>query len=349
MNKKKQSVKEYVVVIAAVVLFVVVSGLSVFSLWQVRDNSRVITRVGFVSGTAQQLVKRELQGYPDDELILQLDGVINELLTGEGENGLPVLNDAQYQSDLKQVKIGWEQIKEEIYRVRDGGPPQRLYALSEEYLVTVKNAIDSATEYSERQLAFATYVLLGAIVLTVFIFAVALAVLARSSKLRKKAEMLNKIAYIDPLTSLPNRASSEQAIAALKNSPPEGDLVVFMFDMNNLKTVNNMFGRNVGDKLIAAFGRVLSSEAAEYGFVGRFGGDEFIAIFQNADEDMAGRYLSHVNERIVTYNLMRVVDEEKISFSVGYCINNMRNISLDDMITESERRMYLKKREIKGM
>ena len=57
-----------------------------------------------------------------------------------------------------------------------------------------------------------------------------------------------------------------------------------MFDLNNLKTVNDTMGHSAGDQLIINFAKLLRSVIPEKDFVGRYGGDEFIAVIYHTSE-----------------------------------------------------------------
>ncbi len=57
-----------------------------------------------------------------------------------------------------------------------------------------------------------------------------------------------------------------------------------MFDLNNLKTVNDTMGHSAGDQLILNFAKLLRSVIPEKDFVGRYGGDEFIAVIYHTSE-----------------------------------------------------------------
>lgn len=68
-------------------------GLSLVSIHNLQGNARVINYTGVVRGATQRLVKEELKGRTDDALIARLDGIMEELATGVGENRLIRLND----------------------------------------------------------------------------------------------------------------------------------------------------------------------------------------------------------------------------------------------------------------
>ena len=112
---------------AAVVIFVLffacVSWFSLSSIRQLQGNARVINYVGIVRGATQRLVKKELMSYPDDSLIRRLDSIVNELITGNGPNGLVVLHDDTYLANMDAVSSMWSRLKVEIAGVREATIP----------------------------------------------------------------------------------------------------------------------------------------------------------------------------------------------------------------------------------
>ena len=347
MKKEFFAKKEYVVIFIIVILFVCVSGLSLISINQLQGTGRVINYSGIVRGATQRLIKQEIQGHPNDLLIARLDSIIRELIGGGGANNLVALHDNTFQSNMLQIREQWQGLKEEIHRVRSGSDPQLLYALSEDYFELADRTVSSAEEYSESQVDFSKSLLLGANVIFVLFMAGALAYYLRTASLKRRAQMLNTLAYVDILTQIPNRASCEKEISDYRDSPVNGSVAVLMFDMNNLKNVNDAMGHQGGDKLISEFGRILATEAKEFGFIGRYGGDEFLGLFPGADQATVERYLMQVNTKIVSYNLLQVEELNRISFAVGYSIGDEGDNDLYRLIEEADRRMYVRKRQMK--
>lgn len=339
--------KEYILIGIVVVLFVLMSFLSLTSINQLKGNARVVNYAGIVRGATQRLVKKELMGYPDDALLKRLDSIVNELITGEGDNDLVVLQDKIYLNNMNEVKKSWEEMKDEIDLVREGESSDRLFELSEVYFTLVDHTVSSAEVYSESQVNRSTKWLLAINGIFIVLILIGVVTILRSASLKRKADALGMIAYVDPLTQMPNRASCEQTIDAYVKHPPEENFAVFMFDMNNLKRVNDLLGHQGGDRIIADFARILKTQADEFGFVARYGGDEFIGIFPNASEEIVNKYLTRLNEKVVAYNLLHINVIEKISFATGYVIENMKNMSLLEMIDEADRRMYVRKRQMK--
>ena len=79
------------VLLAAALL---ISGLlSIMSIHRMQGNARIINYTGVVRGATQRLVKQEINGFPNDALIDRLDGILQGLSTGEGQDNLTRLDD----------------------------------------------------------------------------------------------------------------------------------------------------------------------------------------------------------------------------------------------------------------
>ena len=87
---------------------------------------------------------------------------------------------------------------------------------------------------------------------------------------------------LDFLTGLPNRNKGEQAIAQLMKH--HSGCLVFM-DMDNLKTINDIYGHKAGDRVLKLLGNLLLEYSSEC-LVCRLGGDEFLLFMPNADQNI---------------------------------------------------------------
>ena len=151
-----------------------VSGvLSILSIHGLQGNARIINYTGVVRGATQRLIKQEMNGQHNDALIARLDGILNELATGQGDNGLLRLENDAFQELIAQMQDQWEEIKNEIRQVRQGTDKTELYRLSEAYFELADRTVSAAEEYSEQQVERAEqgFFILGAavIILTLFL------------------------------------------------------------------------------------------------------------------------------------------------------------------------------------
>jgi len=105
--------------------------------------------------------------------------------------------------------------------------------------------------------------------------------------LRESENNIRNFAYYDTLTQLPNRRLLNdrlgQAMAASKRSGLYG-AVMFM-DLDNFKPLNDTYGHDVGDLLLIEVGHRLTLCVREMDTVARFGGDEFVVMLSELDED----------------------------------------------------------------
>lgn len=132
------------------ILFCLISVVALISMIHMQGNARVVNYTGIVRGATQRLVKQELYGYDNKELVDYLDSLLVELSTGDGENQLTRLPDEVFQSTVAQMQEAWTNIKEEIRNVRQDGDKQRLFELSEEYFNLADQAVSAAERYSEQ-------------------------------------------------------------------------------------------------------------------------------------------------------------------------------------------------------
>ncbi|CAN7627376.1 putative bifunctional diguanylate cyclase/phosphodiesterase [Rhizobium sp. LjRoot254] len=99
---------------------------------------------------------------------------------------------------------------------------------------------------------------------------------------QERLQAHSRLAFTDVLTGLPNRARFENDLSACQDD----DWGLLLVDIDNLKTVNDTFGHNVGDALIATVGARLSTAVKPFEAY-RLGGDEFAVIVNSASAEKA--------------------------------------------------------------
>jgi diguanylate cyclase (GGDEF)-like protein len=250
---------------------------------------------------------------------------------------------------MKKVEQKWDLLKQEIQERRSSGNPWPLFYSSQEYYILVNETAFSAELFSERQLIRSIGILSGAIIIF-FIFVIfSLIYYKWSISIRNRAETLNQIAFIDPLTKIPNRAGCEQFIKEVKETSSGENLTAIMFDMNNLKIINDFLGHSEGDKIIANFASILYNEVKDHGFIGRYGGDEFLAVFKNKNQTDIESFLLNINKRIGAHNNLCPNELQKISFSAGHVIDNTLQTDIEEMIKRADKKLYVQRwRKVEG-
>lgn len=152
-------------------------------------------------------------------------------------------------------------------------------------------------------------------------------------------QTLNKVAYIDKLTGLPNRHGLD-AIFQTYNSPESiANMGCYMAVIDNLGDTNETLGYEAGSVLIKQFSSILNKLNNDSGIVGRNGGNEFISIINNCNQESMEAYVANVNKKIDKYNEDNSTAPIVIKYS--YVVNqNENNISFTQLIASVYKKLH---------
>lgn len=148
----------------------------------------------------------------------------------------------------------------------------------------------------------------------------------------------------DKLTGLFNKA---KYISDLEIIYRDIDSVgVIFFDVNNLKTVNDLLGHEMGDKMIAKMGTAMMRNQSEQIRCYRFGGDEFVAVCINCQEETLQKFMNNVQASLDKLN----TDDPKpiCQAAVGSAYSNHVIDNIDELVKEADDRMYEDKKRKKA-
>ena len=143
--------------------------------------------------------------------------------------------------------------------------------------------------------------------------------LCSNATMRRKNAKLNHLAEKDPLTGLYNRRGLKKVFKkrflTQGGKRPVLKMSVMAFDVDNFKHINDTLGHDAGDKLLRFISNSIRSDVRDDIIVGRWGGDEFIAVLFNGVAEKARL----ISERIVKDVYEKSLDETgfRISLSVG--------------------------------
>lgn len=113
---------------------------------------------------------------------------------------------------------------------------------------------------------------------------------------------LNKVAYLDELTGIPNRHGLD-VIFRTYDTPQSMDHVgCCMITIDNLTEINERLGRQTGDDLIHAFGSILEKAGDAFGTVGRNGGNDFLCIINQCTAETLKQFDDALTAGTDAYN-----------------------------------------------
>lgn len=165
-------------------------------------------------------------------------------------------------------------------------------------------------------------------------------------------EELQKAAYYDQLTNLPNRLflyEKLQQIIIHKKQPPFHIAIIYI-DLDGFKEINDQYGHKIGDQLLIAFSQRLKRLLKEEDTFARLGGDEFVIILQNIHtisdiKAILTRFL-HVTSNPFLINQFHLT----ISASWGVTLypQDEKVLTYEQLLHQSDQAMYYAKRQGKN-
>jgi diguanylate cyclase (GGDEF)-like protein len=157
---------------------------------------------------------------------------------------------------------------------------------------------------------------------------------------RKKAEdYLRYLGTHDVMTGVYNRAFFEETLQKLEANRSD-PISVIILDLNGLKTANDTLGHHAGDNLIRRTAEVLKAGMDDGYIAARIGGDEFIIIMPNSNEQVAGELIERLQSLVKMNN--KYYREPELSLSLG-AATSKSGVSLEKVISLADDAMYSNK------
>lgn len=212
--------------------------------------------------------------------------------------------------------------------------------------------IDIARYYRGHNSDSAMFVRIGLLIFILCYGSASLERMVNAVKLGMQAEFVSQLAYRDGLTGVGNRTAFQERLEELEGKKQEvPGIAIMMFDVNDLKYVNDHLGHQRGDMLIVGSADIIRTALEkEGGTCFRIGGDEFAGIV--VDEDPAGRceaVLKLFRDAVNSYNAVPG-QSIRISIAGGYAVYDasQEDEMLMDVYQQADVHMYENKKQIKS-
>lgn len=156
-----------------------------------------------------------------------------------------------------------------------------------------------------------------------------------------KKEQLENMAFKDEMTGLFNR---RYCLKVLYNMMLEkSQFSIGMIDIDGLKNVNDNLGHLEGDEYIRTVANGILGLARDTDIICRMGGDEFIAILPNCNQDVLEKKLNDLNNKLA---LLSKNYEMSISYGVVY-VDEKTELFVEEILEQADEKMYKFKKERK--
>ena len=156
--------------------------------------------------------------------------------------------------------------------------------------------------------------------------------LEMEQRLHTENAKLQTLAMTDELTGIANRRAMLQAAEEILSS---GRLLsVVMFDLDHFKQINDTHGHLVGDQVLISVATCLKENTRVGDVIARYGGDEFVLLLPDTDEEAA---------RVIAERVLRSVRSRKtrdISVDTGWGVSAGRDVRISDLLATADRDLY---------
>jgi two-component system, cell cycle response regulator len=153
-------------------------------------------------------------------------------------------------------------------------------------------------------------------------------------ELEEMNKKLRKLSITDGLTELFNHRHVHELLhEEWERSQRSGDpMAVVMLDLDRFKQVNDTHGHPTGDVILYETSKIIRETAREIDMIGRYGGEEFIAILPGASEEAAARFAERVREAVVSHVFRDEATEVRMTLSSGVASHPEHPVDNPDLL-----------------
>jgi diguanylate cyclase (GGDEF)-like protein len=161
-----------------------------------------------------------------------------------------------------------------------------------------------------------------------------------------RASQVRAFVAKDPLTGVLNHGQIvESANQALRSSKRRKTCsAIAVIDVDLFKKVNDTYGHIAGDKVLSALGQLMSNSIRETDKVGRYGGEEFVIVFDECTVDDAAKKVQMIKEIFSNMQFAHNKTHFTVSFSAGLVnLNDYENVQT--AVSFADKALYRAKQE----
>jgi diguanylate cyclase (GGDEF)-like protein len=166
-------------------------------------------------------------------------------------------------------------------------------------------------------------------------------------ELKESKDKLKLLASTDPMTNLYNRryfsGTSKHILELAKRNST--DLSIIMFDLDNFKNINDIYGHAIGDSVIVAFANILKTHQRTSDIICRFGGEEFVVLLP--ETNLKGALVVAEKIRVELESTEILLDSDRsiqLTVSAGVTdINVSKEADIEASIRRSDEALYIAK------
>jgi diguanylate cyclase (GGDEF)-like protein len=163
---------------------------------------------------------------------------------------------------------------------------------------------------------------------------------------RRDHEQLRRQVLVDDLTGLANRRGYRTYLDGVGQQPEDDGYAVLMIDVDHFKTVNDRFGHDTGDIVLARLGEILTAHVRPTDLAARLGGDEFVVILADVAQGVPELRAQAVIDAVRRHPWANLAAGLTVSISVG--VHHGARRDLPTLLTDADRHLYHAKHHGRG-
>jgi len=165
-------------------------------------------------------------------------------------------------------------------------------------------------------------------------------------KLERELEKTKQESKEDFLTKLYNKRALDEffAIKDAEFERYDRNYSVVMFDLDHFKSVNDTYGHDAGDAVLSAFAKILKKEARTVDVVGRFGGEEFMALLSDTDTKGGVIFADKVRKQVQKSRFMYKGERIAVTVSCGVS-ERKKHVNLQGVLKAADDMLYKAKKD----
>lgn len=166
------------------------------------------------------------------------------------------------------------------------------------------------------------------------------------SELSQLREQLEQKATHDSMTGLLNRSTAIMSLERelARSARDGGTIAALLLDIDHFKLINDNHGHHAGDMAIAFSAACMEQCVRAHDYVGRYGGEEFLIVIPDSDEQLAREIAERIRTRIETDVVMFDGFELRLTATIGLAVSHPHETS-ESLLRRADRALYAGKQQ----
>lgn len=167
----------------------------------------------------------------------------------------------------------------------------------------------------------------------------------QEKRLQEMNQALERKAYEDSLTGVPNRRSMFKHVSADLNriTREHATVSLAIIDVDHFKNINDSYGHQKGDEVLITLAQTLDNDKRDYDFLARYGGEEFLLWLPNSDKATANLVCERMKNKVEALTICDI----PITISMGvtcYASGDLPHLvnteQVEQLISEADKALY---------